>query len=76
MAARKTKKDLAAMTPEDREAYEKRLAAARAPRDAYLVYSINEDGTLAIHSATRDPNEVLRETAGQTEKKYAAFQIK
>lgn len=76
MAARKTKKDLAAMSPEEREAYEKRLAQQRAPRDAYLVYGMNEDGTIAIHSATRDPNEVLKATAGQTELKYAAFQIK
>ena len=76
MAARKTRQELNAMSAEEKEAYEKRLAAQRAPRDAYIVYSVNEDGTVAIHSATRDPNEVLRETAGQTEKKYAAFKIK
>lgn len=76
MAGKRKKVDLSAMTPEERAAYEARRAAAAAPRDAYLVYSVDEGGNLTIHTATRDANEVLKQTAGQVEKKYAAFKIK
>lgn len=44
-------------------------------RPAYLVYSTGEDGTITIHTATRKADVVLAETAGQTEKKYARFEI-
>lgn len=44
-------------------------------RPAYIVYTVNEDGTLTIHSATRKAEAVLADTAGQTEKKYARFML-
>ncbi|MBU2051493.1 MAG: hypothetical protein KKH61_21290 [Gammaproteobacteria bacterium] len=49
--------------------------AGSKPRPAYLVYSLDENGDLVIHSATRKADEVLAETAGQSVKKYARFEI-
>lgn len=73
---RKSRADIQAMTEEERAAYEARREAAQAPKDAYLVYSMNGDGALEIHAATRDANEVLKMTSGQVEKKYQHFMIK
>ncbi len=50
-------------------------------RPAYLVYSIqSDDGSLegaqlVVHDTTRNANDVLKATAGQTAKKYALIEI-
>lgn len=44
-------------------------------RPAYLVYSLDENNELVIHTVTRKADVVLAETAGQTVKKYALFEI-
>lgn len=48
---------------------------ASVKRPAYLVYSIDEEGNLVIHSTTRKADDVLAETAGQSVKKYAKIEI-
>jgi len=73
---RRSRIDVNTLSPEEREKYEARLELQRAPKDAYLIYSVGEDGDLEIHSATRDANEVLKQTSGQVEKKYQHFLIK
>ena len=72
---RKSRADVQAMTEAERESYEARRQAAQAPKDAYLVYTLNGEG-LEIHAATRDANEVLKMTSGQVDKKYQHFMIK
>jgi len=59
MAPRRQKKDLTKMSPEEREDYQKRLEAARAPRPAYIGYTVNEDQSLNILSITRSAEEIL-----------------
>lgn len=76
MAARKTTKDLKAMSPEEREAYEKRLEAARAPKPAYIAYTINEDGTLAVALTTRSAEEVLKAVDENRDLKYQRIMVK
>lgn len=76
MAARKTKKDLMAMSPEEREAYEKRLEQARAPKPAYLAYTINDDGSLNVSLTTRSAEEVLAAVDQNRDLKYQRIMIK
>lgn len=76
MAAKKTRKDINAMSPEDREAYEKRLEAARAPRPAYVAYTINEDGSLNVSLTTRSAEEVLAAVDADRSLKYQRIMIK
>lgn len=76
MAAKKNKADLEAMSPEEREAYQKRIEAARAPRPAYVAYKLNEDGTIDIKLATRSAEEVLAAVDADRELKYARTLIK
>lgn len=77
MAARKSKIDLNKLTPEEREAHQRRLEAARAPREAYLVYEVNSDGeTITAHLVTRDPKVVMKTVSGQSSKKYIELMIK
>lgn len=76
MAARKTKADLKAMSPEEREAYEKRLEAARAPKPAYIAYTINEDGSLNVSLTTRSAEEVLAAVDQNRDLKYQRIMVK
>lgn len=76
MAARKTAKDLKAMSPEEREAYEKRLEAARAPKPAYIAYTINEDGSLNVALTTRSAEEVLAAVDQNRDLKYQRIMVK
>lgn len=76
MAARKTKTDLKAMSPEEREAYEKRLEAQRAPRPAYIAYTVNEDQSLDINLVTRSAEEVLAAVDANRDLKYQRFLVK
>lgn len=76
MAARK-KVDLSKLSPEEREKYEQRLAKAREPKPAYLLYSVNEDGkTITIHGSTRDAEELLGQKDAHPEWQYGRFMIK
>lgn len=76
MAARKTKADLKAMSPEEREAYERRLEAARAPKPAYIAYTINEDGSLNVALTTRSAEEVLAAVDQNRDLKYQRIMVK
>lgn len=56
--------------------------AASKPRPAYLVYTVLDSSgqpvtglTLQIDKATRKADDVLAETAGQSVKQYARFEI-
>jgi hypothetical protein len=76
MAARK-KADLAKMTPEEREKYEQRLAKAREPKPAYLLYTVNPDSkTITIHDSTRDAEELLGAKDANPDWQYGRFMIK
>lgn len=76
MAARKTKTDLTKMSPEDLEKYNARLEAARAPKPAYLAYTVNEDQSLNIGLVTRSAEEVLAAVDQNRELKYQRFMVK
>lgn len=76
MAARKTKVDVSKMTPEDRAAYEAKLEAARAPRPAYLAYTVNEDQTLNVSLTTRSAEEVLAAVDKNRDLKYQRIMVK
>lgn len=76
MAARKTPKDLKAMSPEEREAYQKRLEAAKAPKPAYIGYTVNEDQTINVTAVTRSAEEILAAKDAQPDLKYARIMIK
>lgn len=76
MAARKTKTELKAMSPGEREAYEKRLEAQRAPRPAYIAYTVNEDQSLDINLVTRSAEEVLAAVDANRDLKYQRFLVK
>lgn len=76
MAAKKTKADLEAMTAEERAAYEKRNEAARAPRPAYITYTVNEDGSINVHSTSRVAEDVLAAVDADRSLKYARILIK
>lgn len=76
MAAR-SKTDISKLSPEEREKYEARLAKARAPKPAYLLYSVNEDGkSVSIHASTRDAEELLAAKDAHPEWQYGRFMIK
>lgn len=45
------------------------------PKPGYIVYTVNDDQTITIHTATRKADTVLEQTAGQSEKKYARFEM-
>lgn len=76
MAARK-KIDTSKFSPEELEKYKARLAKAREPKPAYLLYSINEDGkTITIHGSTRDAEELLSQKDAHPEWAYGRFMIK
>lgn len=74
--AGRAKVDVSKLSPEEREKYEKRKAAARAPRPAYLVYRMSDAGDLEIVAATRSADDVLAQTTNDRTLKYAAFAIK
>jgi hypothetical protein len=76
MAARKTQKDLSKMTPEDRAAYEAKLEASRAPRPAYLAYTLNGDGKINVALTTRSAEEVLKAVDENRELKYQRIMVK
>lgn len=76
MAARKTRKDTSNMTPEERAAYEERLEKQRAPRPAYIAYTVNEDQTLNIALVTRSAEEVLAAVDADRDLKYQRFLVK
>lgn len=77
MAATKRRKaDTSNMTAEEKAAYEERLAKARAPKPAYLVYKLNEDGSLDIREVTRSAEEALAVIDGDKELKYQRFMLK
>lgn len=76
MAARKTKADLKAMSPEDRKAYEEKLEAARAPRPAYLAYRSLENGDFEVALTTRSAEEVLKAVDEDRDLKYKRIMIK
>ncbi len=76
MAARKPV-DTSKMSPEELEKHNARLARARAPRPAYLLYSVNEDGkTITIHDSTRNAEELLAAKDSHPEWQYGRFMIK
>lgn len=76
MAARKTKKDTSLMSEEERAAYEERLEKQRAPRPAYIAYTVNEDQTLNIALVTRSAEEVLAAVDADRNLKYQRFLVK
>lgn len=76
MAARKTRKDTSTMTPEELAAYEERLEKQRAPRPAYIAYTVNEDHTLNIALVTRSAEEVLAAVDADRDLKYQRFLVK
>ena len=76
MAPRRQKKDLTKMSPEEREDYQKRLEAARAPRPAYIGYTVNEDQSLNILSITRSAEEILAAKDKDPSMKYQRIMIK
>lgn len=76
MAARKTKVDTSTMSAEEKAAYEKRLEAQRAPRPAYVAYTVNEDGTLNVALTTRSAEEVLAAVDENRDLKYQRIMIK
>jgi len=76
MAARKTRKDTSNMTPEELAAYEERLEKQRAPRPAYIAYTVNEDQTLNIALVTRSAEEVLAAVDADRDLKYQRFLVK
>lgn len=75
MAGRK-KVDVSKMSPEDRAAYEKRLEAARAPKPAYLAYTVNEDGTINVGTVTRSAEEILAAVDEDRSLKYTRIMVK
>jgi len=72
MAARKTTADVKQMSPEELAKYE----AARAPRPAYIAYTVNEDGTLAVALTTRSAEEVLAAVDKNRDLKYQRILVK
>lgn len=76
MAARKTKADVNQMSDEDRAKYEARLEASRAPKPAYIAYTINDDGSLNVGLTTRSAEEVLKAVDENRELKYQRIMIK
>ena len=76
MAARKSQKDLSKMTPEERAAYEERLEKQRAPKPAYIAYTVNEDGTLNVALTTRSAEEVLAAVDQNRDLKYQRIMVK
>lgn len=76
MAARKTAKDLTKMSDEERAKYEAAREAARAPKPAYLAYTVNEDGSLNIDLVTRSAEEVLAAVDSNRDLKYQRFMVK
>lgn len=46
------------------------------PRPAYLVYSLSEDGTINVVSATRNAEGLLTELDKDRSLKYVRFEIK
>lgn len=63
MAPRKTKEEIANLSPEELEKRAKIAANRAAPKPAYLVYSIVTDSTgnadFELHSTTRSAEEAL-----------------
>lgn len=72
MAARKTKTDINAMTAEEKAKYE----AARAPRPAYLAYTVNEDMTINVGTVTRSAEEILAAVDADRSLKYTRILVK
>ena len=76
MAARKPV-DTSKFTPEELEKHKARLERARAPKPAYLLYSVNEDGkSITIHDSTRNAEELLAAKDAHPEWQYGRFMIK
>lgn len=76
MAGRRTRKDLSELSPEERAQYEKRLEAARAPKPAYIAYTVNEDQSLNVSVVTRSAEEVLAAVDADRGLKYQRIMIK
>lgn len=83
MAAKRSKVDTSKMTPEEREAYEKRREAARAPKPAYLVYNVVDgegntipNATITVGEVTRSAEEALTVIDGDKSLKYARILLK
>ena len=76
MAARKTAKDIAQMTPEEKAQYEKRLETNRAPRPAYLGYTLDANGRPVVAVVTRSAEEMLAAKDKNPEIDYLRFEIK
>lgn len=76
MAPRKTKVDVSKMAPDERAKYEARLESNRAPKPAYIAYTVNEDQTLNIGLITRSAEEVLAAVDSNRELKYQRIMIK
>lgn len=75
MVKQRTRVNVDALSPEERAEYEKKKAAARAPRPAYLVYKI-VDGDIEIQDTTRSAEDALAVIDNDKELKYKRFLIK
>lgn len=74
--AKRARIDVSKLSPEEREEYEKRRKAATAPKPAYLVYRLAEDGTVDIVLATRKAEEAMIRLTEDRSLAYQTIMIK
>lgn len=79
----RTRKRVEDMTPEEREAYEKRAAAARAPKPLYIAYRVVDASGNVIEGAkidsvvcTRSADELLKTITEGNGIQYVANAVK